>query len=56
MHRPALNPENFDSFMLQIAPQLVTAFKLGDDGLLRFVFQMFEGQGFTVCCARVLLA
>ena len=55
MHRPALNPENFDAFMLRIAPQLVAAFKLGDDSLLRFVIEMFEIQGFTVCGAHELL-
>ena len=55
MYRPALNPENFDAFMRQISPQLVAALQLGDDGLLRFVIDLFESHGFTVCGAHELL-
>ena len=55
MYRPALNPENFDAFMRQISPQLVAALQLGDDGLLRFVINLFESHGFTVCGAHELL-
>ena len=55
MYRPALNPENFDAFMRQISPQLVAALQLGDDGLLRFVIDLFESHGFTVCGSHELL-
>ena len=55
MHRPPLNPEKFDALMHRIAPQLVAALQLGDDGLLRFVIELFETHGFVVCGAHEIL-
>lgn len=46
--RPKLNPTLFDSQMMAIAPRLMAAMSLGDDGLLRTVVEIFEEQGFTV--------
>ncbi len=46
--RPKLNPMLFDGEMQAIAPRLVQAMALGDDGLLRTVINIFEEQGFTV--------
>lgn len=55
MHRPALNPKNFDSLMREIAPQLEANVQQGDDGLLRFIIKLFESRGFEVCGAHHLL-
>jgi len=46
--RPALNPAKFDLKMLGLAPSLLKAFRQGDDGLLRRVISIFEGEGFRV--------
>lgn len=50
--RPALNPTAFDSQMMAIAPRLMKAMTLGDDGLLRTVIDVFEEQGFSVIGAH----
>lgn len=52
MARPALNPMRFDSKMLRLAPRLLAAMKLGDDGLLATVIEVFEGEGFAVIGAH----
>ena len=46
--RPKLNPMLFDSEMQAIAPRLMQAMAMGDDGLLRTVIAIFEEQGFNV--------
>lgn len=46
--RPALDPTAFDPQMTALAPRLMAAMPLGDDGLLRTVIDMFEEQGFAV--------
>lgn len=46
--RPKLNPMLFDGEMQAIAPRLMKAMGLGDDGLLRTVIEIFEEQGFNV--------
>ncbi|MEO0372858.1 MAG: UDP-2,3-diacylglucosamine diphosphatase LpxI [Pseudomonadota bacterium] len=46
--RPKLNPMLFDSEMQAIAPRLLQAMAMGDDGLLRTVIAIFEEQGFNV--------
>ena len=46
--RPAFNPAEFDPQMMAIAPRLMAAMSLGDDGLLRTVIDIFEEQGFAV--------
>ncbi|MEL6120881.1 MAG: UDP-2,3-diacylglucosamine diphosphatase LpxI [Pseudomonadota bacterium] len=46
--RPALNRAEFDQAMMAIAPRLMAAMSLGDDGLLRTVIDVFEEQGFAV--------
>ncbi|MEM6588595.1 MAG: UDP-2,3-diacylglucosamine diphosphatase LpxI [Pseudomonadota bacterium] len=48
LSRPKLNPMLFDGEMQAIAPRLVQAMALGDDGLLRTVIEIFEEQGFRV--------
>lgn len=48
MDRPALNPARFDFKMIKLAPGLLKAFRLGDDGLLRKVISIFEGEGFSI--------
>lgn len=52
MARPALNPMRFDSKMLRLAPRLMAAMNLGDDGLLSTVIDVFEGEGFAVIGAH----
>ncbi|MEQ9259343.1 MAG: UDP-2,3-diacylglucosamine diphosphatase LpxI [Roseovarius sp.] len=46
--RPHMEPSAFDSEMMAIAPRLMQAMSLGDDGLLRTVIAIFEEQGFAV--------
>lgn len=53
--RPALNPAEFDTAMMGIAPRLMMALPQGDDALLRFVIGIFEEQGFEVVGAHELL-
>ncbi|SEK93129.1 hypothetical protein SAMN05421666_3107 [Roseovarius nanhaiticus] len=53
--RPALNPAEFDTEMIRLAPGLMAAIPQGDDALLRFVIGMFEEQGFDVLGAHELL-
>ncbi|KZY35702.1 hypothetical protein A3731_02435 [Roseovarius sp. HI0049] len=53
--RPALDPSAFDAEMTAIAPRLMTALQMGDDGLLRTVIEIFEDQGFSVVGAHQVL-
>lgn len=53
--RPAFNPTQFDSKMLQLAPGFMAAMAGGDDGLLRAVIAAFEDEGFTVHGAHDLV-
>jgi DUF1009 family protein len=53
--RPAFDPTTFDAEMMQIAPRLMQAMSLGDDGLLRTVIQVFEEQGFSVVGVKDVL-
>nr|WP_303626498.1 UDP-2,3-diacylglucosamine diphosphatase LpxI [Roseovarius sp. M141] len=53
--RPALNPADFDTEMMRLAPGLMASIPQGDDALLRFVITMFEEQGFAVLGAHDLL-
>lgn len=46
--RPQLDPAQLDSEMTALAPRLMQAMQLGDDGLLRTVIAVFEEQGFAV--------
>ncbi len=48
MTRPALNPATFDAKTIALAPRLMAAMAGGDDGLLREIVAVFEGEGFTV--------
>jgi DUF1009 family protein len=50
--RPALSPAEFDGTMAQLAPRVMQAMNLGDDGLLRSVIAFFEEQGFAVVGAH----
>ncbi|MEQ8896715.1 MAG: UDP-2,3-diacylglucosamine diphosphatase LpxI [Roseovarius sp.] len=53
--RPALDPSAFDAEMAAIAPRLMAALQMGDDGLLRTVIEIFEDQGFSVVGAHQVL-
>ncbi len=55
LSRPALDPSAFDAKMMSIAPRLMSAMSLGDDGLLRTVIEVFEEQGFAVRGVRDVL-
>ncbi|MGB0960856.1 MAG: LpxI family protein [Halocynthiibacter sp.] len=55
MARPALNPAEFDSKMISLAPRLMAAFQSGDDALLRLVVDVFEEEGFTILGAHDLV-
>ena len=52
MTRPALNPAAFDAKMHTLAPRLMAAMAGGDDGLLREIVAVFEGEGFSVIGAH----
>ena len=53
--RPALDPSAFDAEMAALAPRLMAALQMGDDGLLRTVIEVFEEQGFSVVGAHQVL-
>ncbi len=53
--RPQFDPTTFDAQMMIIAPRLMAAMALGDDGLLRTVIDIFEEQGFAVVGVRDVL-
>lgn len=55
MSRPALDPTLFDAGMAEIAPRLLRAMAGGDDGLLREIIAIFEGQGLRVVGAHEIL-
>jgi len=55
MQRPALDPSAFDAETARLMPGLMAAMAGGDDGTLRAVISMFEGQGFAVEGADDLL-
>lgn len=50
--RPSLNPTELDATMMVLAPRILQAMHLGDDGLLRTVIGFFEEQGFKVVGAH----
>lgn len=52
MSRPPLDPTQFDSTMMALAPRLLAGMQGGDDALLRLVIQIFEEQGFSVLGAH----
>jgi DUF1009 family protein len=52
MSRPPLDPAEFDSMMMSLAPRLLAGMQGGDDALLRLVIQIFEDQGFEVVGAH----
>lgn len=52
MRRPALDPAAFDSFTADAMTVLGPALMRGDDGLLRSVIGVFEGEGFDVVAAH----
>lgn len=54
--RPALDPSRLDAATLPLVPAFMAALKLGDDGALRAVMQIFEEAGFTIRAAHRLLA
>lgn len=55
MTRPALNPAAFDAQTMALAPRLMAAMAGGDDGLLREIIAVFEGEGFQVKGAHQVL-
>ncbi|OSP53634.1 LpxI family protein [Pseudoruegeria sp. SK021] len=50
--RPRLEPAKFDFKTMTLAPKFLSAIKGGDDGLLRVVLSIFEGEGFAVKAAH----
>lgn len=50
--RPAFDPARLDAVTADLLPGLMAAMHGGDDGLLRHVIAMFEGQGFAVIGAH----
>ena len=52
MTRPALDPSKFDAKTMALAPRLMAAMAGGDDGLLRDIIAVFEGEGFEVMGAH----
>jgi len=55
MDRPDLDPDRFDSSMLELAPRIFAAMRSGDDGLLRTVAGLFEDEAFAVRGAHELV-
>lgn len=53
--RPAMDPAQLDPLTLSLAPRIMAAIQSGDDGVLRFVIEMIEEQGFRVIGAHELL-
>jgi len=54
MSRPPLDPNAFDTVMIELAPRLIAAMQGGDDALLGLVIAIFEEQGFVVRGAHEL--
>lgn len=52
MERPALDPVAFDPFTARHVPMLMQAMGQGDDGLLRAMIALIEGEGFSVVAAH----
>ncbi|MEV8465582.1 UDP-2,3-diacylglucosamine diphosphatase LpxI [Fluviibacterium sp. DFM31] len=52
--RPQIDARKFDLKTMTLAPKFVSAIKGGDDGLLRTVLGIFEGEGFTIRAAHDL--
>lgn len=52
--RPRLDPKKFDFKTMTLAPKFMTALKGGDDGTLRAVLTIFEGEGFRIRAAHEL--
>lgn len=55
LSRPTLDPAKFDAKTQSLAPGLMAAMAVGDDGLLRTVIAAFEAEGLTVQGAHELL-
>lgn len=53
--RPAMDPNALDPLTASLAPRIRAALDNGDDGVLRFVIQIVEEQGFTVRGAHDVL-
>lgn len=53
--RPRLAPELVDEATAPLVPVLLEALRLGDDGALRVVMDLFEAAGFTVLAAQDLV-
>lgn len=53
--RPALQLSQLDIWTLPLIPTLLKALKLGDDGALRAVIQIFESRGIAVKAAHQLV-
>ena len=55
MARPELKPLRFDLTMLRHAPRILSALRGGDDGTLRAVAAVVEGEGFELIPAQAIL-
>lgn len=56
VHRPRIDWRAFDVATLLMAPRILRILSRGDDGLLRAVIAMFEGQGFRIRGAHEFLS
>lgn len=55
MARPKLRPLRFDTKFLKLAPKLLPAIRSGDDVALRFISDIFEGEGLEIIAAQDIL-
>lgn len=55
MARPELKPLRFDLTMLRHAPKILGALRGGDDGALRVLAAIVEGEGFALVPAQAIL-
>ena len=54
--RPVLSPGSVDLKTLPLVPRMLGALRLGDDGALRVVMEIFESRGFRVRAVQDLVA
>lgn len=55
IHRPRIDPAEIDAATRPFVPLLQDAMAQGDDGALRGIIALFEGQGFAVVAAHDLV-
>lgn len=53
--RPAIDPQQLDELGRKLASEILGASQKGDDATLRFVIELFEGEGFDVFAPNQIL-